>query len=157
MSAAKSLFRVILFPALLLTFALYAGAEEKMQQLTPLYLPGGKVVSPVLAKKLHDNKEAKFYDTRSTIEFDQARIAGARLLPYTENSERVPYFDPSGDLFDTIQLPPNKGQTMIFYCAGPDGWKSYKAAVLAIKEGYRDVMWLRDGFSGWQTARFPVE
>lgn len=155
MFAAKRLSHAAAFLAvLLLAFALPAGAEEP---LTPLHPPGGKVVSLTLAKKLYENQEAKFYDTRSSIEFNQARIAGAKLLPYIENSERVTHFDSSADSFDTTQLPPNKGRTLIFYCNGPDSWQSYKAAVAAINKGYRDVLWLREGLSAWEAARFPVE
>jgi rhodanese-related sulfurtransferase len=148
---------ILFFPALFLLSTLSAGAEEKEQTATPTFIRGGKVISTDTAKSFFSNKEAEFYDVRSTDEFGKAHIHGARALPYQENSECAPDFNPSADQFDLAQLPPNKGQTVIFYCNGPTGWKSYKAAVLAIRTGYRDVMWLRDGFSGWQSARFPVE
>jgi rhodanese-related sulfurtransferase len=148
---------VLFFSALFLTSTLCAGNEEKAQTPTPNFIRGGKVISTVEAKTFFSNKEAEFYDVRSMDEFGKAHIHGARVRPYQENSECVPDFNPSADQFDLDQLPPNKGKTVIFYCNGPTGWKSYKASVLAIRTGYRDVMWLRDGFSGWESARFPVE
>ncbi len=158
MLSARRLSRAaLLLSALLLLFTLPASAEEKMLPPPPAFPPGGKVVTLALAKQLHDRNEAKFYDTRSIVEFEQARIAGATLLTYVENSDPVKNFDRSVDIFNTVQLPPNKGRTLVFYCDGPHGWRSYKAAVLAIKEGYRDVLWLREGLNGWQSAQYPVE
>ena len=159
MSIPKFLTGSIAFLALTLFLlsALSAGAEELEQTATPTFIRGGKVISTDMAKSFFSNKEAEFYDVRSADDFSKARIHGARVLSYQENSERTPDFNHSVDRFDLAQLPPNKGQTVIFYCNGPTGWKSYKAAVLAIRSGYRDVMWLRDGFSGWQSARLPVE
>lgn len=158
MPMPKLLSRSILFvPALFLTSLLTAGAQEKERPLTPKTLRGGDIVSAPAAKKLLDERKAEFFDVRSAAEFSQGRIPRASLLPCKVNSAHAVDFDPSADQFDLGNLPPNKGTTVVFYCDGPNGWNSYKAAVVAIKAGYRDVVWLREGISGWRVAEYPVE
>ena len=45
----------------------------------------------------------------------------------------------------------------MFYSDGPTGWKSYKAAVLAVKGGYKNVMYMRGGWDEWSGKGLPVE
>jgi rhodanese-related sulfurtransferase len=45
----------------------------------------------------------------------------------------------------------------VFYSDGLTGWKSYKAAVLAVKAGYKNVMYMRGGFAEWEAKGAPVE
>lgn len=158
MSVPKFLTRSFLFyPVLFLFSILTAGAEENAPTPTPEFIRGGKVISIDAAESFFKSKEAEFFDVRSRDDFSKAHIQGARTLPYQENSESSPDFNASLDRFELAQLPPNKGQTVIFYCNGPTCWYSYKAAVLAIEEGYRDVLWFRDGLTSWQAAGLPVK
>jgi rhodanese-related sulfurtransferase len=46
---------------------------------------------------------------------------------------------------------------MIFYCNGAECWKSYKSSVVAVKAGYKNVYWLRDGIPEWKAKGLPVE
>lgn len=41
---------------------------------------------------------------------------------------------------------------LVFYCASPECWMSYNAAVRAIRLGYRNVLWYRGGLAAWQQA-----
>jgi rhodanese-related sulfurtransferase len=145
--------------AMLLLAALSFGAlaEEKPKPQTPATLAGGKVIAPAEAKTLLDGKQTLFFDMRSAVNFGKGHIPGAKALPYKENSEFVANFDESVDQFDLTQLPADKNAGMVFYSDGPTGWKSYKAAVKAIKAGYKKVMWFREGFASWQAAQYPVE
>lgn len=45
---------------------------------------------------------------------------------------------------------------LVFYCAGPECWMSYNAAVRAIRLGYRNVVWYRGGLEAWQRAGLPL-
>jgi rhodanese-related sulfurtransferase len=54
-------------------------------------------------------------------------------------------------------LPADKGASIVFYSDGPSGWKSYKATVLSVGAGYRNVLWMREGFAGWTARNLPVE
>lgn len=137
--------------------ALTLGGWAQAQSQTPSQLPGGKVVSVEDARKLADSKSAVFLDTRNVMNFGKGHVPGARALPYKGASEDKPDFDASQDQFDAGKLPPAKDQAMVFYSDGPTGWKSYKAAVQAVKAGYKNVHYMRDGWSAWQSKGLPVE
>ena len=76
---------------------------------------------------------------------------------YKEKSDFKPDFDVSVDSFEVDKLPADKAAKIVIYSDGPAGWKSYKAAVLAIKAGYKNVFWMREGFAGWTAKSYPVE
>lgn len=124
---------------------------------TPKTLEGVKVISAIEAKVLFDKKSANFFDMRSAINFGKGHIPGATAVPYKEMSEFKVGFDSTKDSFDIKKLPADKNRTIVFYSDGPSGWKSYKAAFLARKAGYKNVMWLREGSKAWETKKFPME
>lgn len=134
-----------------------AGAAEKEKPQTPVVLKGGKLIDVAGAKALADGKSALFFDMRSAVNFGKGHIPGATPLPYKEKSDFSADFDASMDTFDLAKLPADKKTKMVFYSDGPTGWKSYKAAVLTIKAGYKNVMWFREGFASWQAVKYPVE
>lgn len=133
-----------------------AFAEEAKPD-TPKTIEGVKVVSAVEAKALFDKKSASFFDMRSAINFGKGHIPGATAVPYKELSEFKVGFDSSKDSFDLKKLPADKSRAIIFYSDGPSGWKSYKAAFMARKAGYKNVMWLREGSKVWETKKFPIQ
>lgn len=150
--------KVSLGVVLLSVLALFLGtglacAAEKI--LTPTELPGGKIVSAEEARSLLG--KAAFFDMRSPVNYGKGHIPKAISLPYRQKSGLSPDFDPSLDHIDFSLLPADKGGAVVFYSDGPYGWKSYKAAVLAIRRGYTRVLWLRGGFTDWPAKGFPVE
>lgn len=154
-SFVKTLRRAVLVPA---TWGLALIATHGFAQSeTPSSLPGGRVISTLDARKLVDAKSAFFVDTRSVVNFGKGHVPGAIAIPYKGASEDVAAFDASKDQFDTSKLPPAKDKTVVFYSDGPTGWKSYKAAVWAIKAGYKDVHYMRSGWSDWQAKGLPAE
>lgn len=140
---------VALFP-LLMAAAMPVSAAE-----TPTSLPGGKVVSANEAKTLVG--KARFFDMRKAINFGKGHVKGAAALPYDEKSEKSPSFDASKDGFDKSKLPSDKSTPLVFYSDGPDGWKSYKAAVLAVRAGHKNVMWMRGGITEWSAKGLELE
>jgi rhodanese-related sulfurtransferase len=140
---------------LLFLAATVALAEDKPD--TPNSLPGGKVISVEDAKKLVDSKGAIFLDTRSVINFGKGHIPGATSVSYKEKSDFKVDFDASQDQLNLSKLPADKAAKLVFYSDGPKGWKSYKAAVVAIKSGYKSVMWMRDGSGAWIAKGYPTE
>ncbi len=132
-------------------------AAPAWAQETPAQLKGGKVISVEEGKRLLDAKAAAFFDTRSVINFGKGHVPGAKSASYKEKSEKTADFDGSKDDLDLTKLPPDKGAKLVFYSDGPTGWKSYKAAVLALKQGYSQVMYMRGGFGEWTDKRLPVE
>ena len=124
---------------------------------TPTSLPGGKIVSVEDARKLADGKAVFFVDTRSVVNFGKGHVPGAHAIPYKGASDDTANFDATKDQFDLGKLPPNKDQAVVFYSDGPAGWKSYKAAVWAIKAGYKSVNYMRSGWTEWQAKGLPVQ
>lgn len=132
-------------------------AEPTLAQETPNQLKGGKVISVDEGKKLLDAKGTAFFDTRSVINFGKGHVPGAASAAYKEKSEKLADFDASKDELDFAKLPQDKGARIVFYSDGPTGWKSYKAAVLAVRQGYSQVMYMRGGFAEWTDRGLPVE
>ncbi len=124
---------------------------------TPSKLAGGKVISVDEGKKVLDAKNAVFVDTRAVLNFGKGHVPTAVALAYKEKSDKVEAFDASQDQFELAKLPADKNKAIVFYSDGPTGWKSYKAAVLAIKAGYKNVMYMRGGFADWTAKGLPSE
>ena len=124
---------------------------------TPTSLKGGKVITVDEAAALSKAKGATFVDTRSTLNFGKGHIPGAVSVAYKEKSDKVENFDASQDQFEFAKIPQDKAAKIVFYSDGPTGWKSYKAAVMSVKQGYTNVMYLRGGFSDWSAKNLPVD
>ena len=141
-----------LLAALLFSALLHAGAVP-----TPTSLDGGRIIDVDEAKGLLDGGEVHFIDTRSALNYGRGHVPGARLIPYGAKSEKRADFDASLDRFPLDRLPTDRDAALIFYSHGDTGWKSYKAAVLAIRAGHARVMWMRSGFAAWTAAGLPSE
>jgi len=122
---------------------------------TPQRIPGGTMVSAEKAKALYDNGTS-FVDTRVASEYAEKHIKGAINVPYKEKFARVSKVD-SEDSFNVGGLPLDKNKSLVFYCNGSPCWKSYKGATEAIKAGYTQVHWFRDGIPAWEDKHYPTE
>lgn len=136
--------------------AFLASAALASDAVTPSDIQGAKVISVEDGKKLVDAK-ATFIDTRNAMNFGKGHVPGAVAVSYKEKSDKVVNFDRSVDQFDLAKLPKDKGAPVVFYSDGPSGWKSYKAAVLAVQAGYTNVRYMRGGYSEWTAKGYPVE
>ncbi len=143
---------------LALVLALFTGAAAGSGEAlpTPSELEGGRVISVEEGLALYQ-QGATFIDTRNPLNYGRGHVPGARHIGYQANSEKVVGFDASLDTFDLLALPQDKATVLVFYSHGDTGWKSYKAAVQSISAGYSRVYWMRDGWSGWSSAGYPVE
>jgi rhodanese-related sulfurtransferase len=124
---------------------------------TPTAIPGAKVITVDEGKALVGTKAATFIDTRNALNFGKGHVPGAVTAAYKEKSDPVENFDASQDSFAMDKLPADKNAKVVFYSDGPTGWKSYKAAVLAVRAGYKNVMYMRSGFAEWEAKGAPVE
>jgi rhodanese-related sulfurtransferase len=150
-SLLQKIASTLFFAASLGLAAVPAQAQE-----TPTKLNGGKVVSVEEGKKALDGG-AMFVDTRAVLNFGKGHVPGAVAIAYKEKSDKVENFDAAQDQFDLAKLPADKAKAIVFYSDGPTGWKSFKAAVLAIKAGYKNVMYMRGGFTDWTGKGLPSE
>lgn len=123
---------------------------------TPRTLPGATMVTaPEVSDLL--KKGATLYDTRSAEEYNTRHIQGAKLLPYGEKSRKEVGFDAQADSFDVSKLPADKNAPVVFACNGAECWKSYKASLVAVKAGHKQVYWFRGGFPEWNLAGLPTQ
>ena len=135
-------------------FALAAGMAQAND--TPASLEGATVVTADQAKELQA-KGATMVDARVANEYADAHIKGAINIPYKEKSGKSADFDASQDSWDMSKLPHDKNANIILSCNGPECWKSYKSAKMAVKAGYKHVYWFRGGYPEWKSKGFPTE
>jgi rhodanese-related sulfurtransferase len=143
--------------ATVLALALAPAAADEIKPLTPTSVRGARTITVEEAKNLLDKKAASFFDTRGALNYGKGHLPGATLIAYKEKSDFVPDFDAKLDSFDIARLPADKNATIVIHSDGPSGWKSYKATMLSVRAGYRNVLWLRDGYAGWTARGLPVE
>ena len=123
---------------------------------TPESLNGAKLVDAAKVKSLIESG-VMVIDARVANEYAESHIKGAINVPYKEKSAKSLDFDASMDSFDLGKLPADKTTAMIFYCNGPECWKSYKASTAAIKAGYKNIYWYRLGIPDWKAKGNPTE
>ena len=122
----------------------------------PETLAGAKVVTVDDVQKLQSSGVV-LVDARIAAEYAEAHIKGAISIPYHEKSDKSVSFDAAKDEFAANKLPADKAAPLVIYCNGPSCWKSYKASIAAIKAGFTNVLWFRDGFPAWQAKSLPTE
>lgn len=122
---------------------------------TPTDIKGAKIVSVDEAKGMISS--AKFFDVRSALNFGKGHIPGAVQVSGKWKSENTPNADISQDELDLSKLPGDKDAKLVIYSDGVKGWKSYKAAMIVAKAGYKNVLWMRNGFAEWESKGHPVE
>ena len=152
----KLMVSALMVASLLLALAQQAIAQSDGVTVTPTTLAGGKVITSEEARKLIDQKGILVIDTRSPVNFGKSHVPSAVSIAYKENSDKTANFDGTVDQFDLSKLPADKTASIVIYSDGPTGWKSYKGAVLAIKGGYKNVMYLRGGWAEWTAKGFPT-
>ena len=123
---------------------------------TPRSLPGAAIPTAEEVAALL-KKGATMYDTRTLEEYNTRRIQGARFVPYIEKSRKELGYEEKLDSFDMTKIEQDRNAHVIFACNGAECWKSYKAAQLAVKAGYKNVYWFRGGFPEWSIAGLPTD
>lgn len=136
--------------------AMFMSFQSAHASDTPATLDGTTVVTADKAKELHD-KGTMVIDARVANEYADSHIKGAISVPYKEKSAKAPDFDASQDSWDMSKLPADKNTPMIIYCNAGECWKSYKAAKMAVKAGYKKVYWFRGGMPEWKAKGYPSE
>lgn len=144
-----------------LTLMLPAVCWAKQKPLVPESVPGVKITSHDKLKSMIDTKKIgvdfHVFDSRKSSDYEAGRISGAVHMPVPgrpnlEDAEVQKAIDKMKG-----KLPLDKKVLIVFYCNGHRCWRSPKAAKAAVKMGYENVGWLRDGFPEWQKKGYPVE
>ena len=102
------------------------------------------IVTPERVKFYLDNKEALvIIDLRTTKEFQERRLPGARSIPMK-------------DLENNLKAIPRSGR-VILYCDCPQPTLIQDAyQVLKDDHGYRNIAIMPEGIKGWVQRKFPV-
>ena len=143
--------RFVLAAALGLALCVTARAGD-----TPAALSGAKLVAAEDVAKAAASG-AMLLDARVAAEYADSHIKGAVNVPYREKSDKAANFDAGQDEFNLSKLPADKSAAVVIYCNGPECWKSFKASTVAIKAGYTNVLWYREGFPNWKAKGLPTE
>jgi rhodanese-related sulfurtransferase len=122
---------------------------------TPDTLKGVTLVSAEEVAELA-KQAVTIVDTRSQKEYDSEHVRGAILVSYIEKSLKEVDFDAGKDDFSALKNVP-KDKPVIFFCNGPECWKSYKASRAALAAGYPKIYWFRGGMPEWREKRLPIE
>jgi len=123
---------------------------------TPAALEGAKLVTADDVVKAQ-SAGAVIVDTRVASEYAEGHIKGAVNVPYREKSEKAVGFDAGKDEFNLAKLPADKAAAVVIYCNGPECWKSFKGSTAALKGGYTNILWYREGFPQWKSKGLPAE
>jgi rhodanese-related sulfurtransferase len=137
--------------------AFFAAAGGALAQETPTAAPAG--VKLVEAKDVQalQAKGAVLIDTRKANEYADGTIKGAISVPYDpEKSAKDAGFDAAQDKYDMGKIA-DKAKDYVVFCNSGTCWKSYKAAVVMAKAGYKNVHWYRNGVPDWKARKLPME
>ncbi len=145
----------IMLIALLFVISI-TGMVEAGAVPTPTDPPAGvTITSVVYGKPLIDQNKVHVFDMRKALNYGKGHIKGAMSLPYKWTKTGDPS-QRTGE-FDISKLPADKNKSLLFHSDGPNGWKSYYASKAAVEAGYKNVMWMREGFLIWVEKGYPVE
>lgn len=133
-----------LFVALLGIFA-FVSAPAMAAKISPTVIDGATTVSHEEAKELFE-AGVVFVDVRKNSDWDAGRIPGAYHLELKTvfNEEK---------LAEIIA----KNDKVVIYCNGESCLRSSKACSDAVKWGFTNVYYFRDGLPAWENAGFPIE
>lgn len=128
---------------------------EPMHAPTPLKIEGGSVIGTEALYALTQQKNSPL------IIFDV--LGGERGLPGAQNAQpagNAGSFNDANqrDLGNYLQqvTQGKRDIALVFYCQNVQCWRSYNAALRAIKLDYTRVYWYRGGIEAWAQAGLPT-
>ena len=143
----------------LVTFGFIAATGASYANETPATAPAGVKLIGAAEVQALQAKGAVLVDTRRAAEYGEGSIKGAISIPYDpEKSAKTSdgVFDASLDKFDLSKMT-DKNAHLVMFCNSGTCFKSYKAAVVLAKAGYKNVYWYRDGVPDWKARKLPME
>ena len=123
---------------------------------TPTEPPEGvTIISAADAKSLVDQRSVQAFDMRKALNYGKGHLPRAVSLPYKWTKKGDPR--QRTGTFDISKLPADKNVIILFHSDGPNGWKSYYASGAAKEAGFKNVLWMREGFSTWKEKGYSIE
>lgn len=139
------------------SIGLLSSSGVALAQETPAAAPAGVKLVEAAAVQALQAKGAVLIDTRRANEYADGTIKGAISVPYDpEKSAKDVGFDAGQDKYDMSKIA-DKNKDYVVFCNSGTCWKSYKAAVVMAKAGYKNVHWYRNGVPDWKARKLPME
>ncbi len=110
------------------------------------YSEGYRVINSPQLKKMVDSKsdDILVIDARNPEEYQEVHIPRSINLPEKKFAD------------NEHLLPESKKTTIVFYCNGVKCGKSKRAAIKAVKLGYKNVLVYKDGMPVWEELNYPI-
>lgn len=131
--------------AFILFILAYSHITLAGDKISPLTVDGASTIDTAKAKQLFD-AGTLFVDTRKDKDWQAGRIPDALHLNVKTALTEAALLEEAG-----------KTDKIVFYCNGESCMRSSNASILAVKWGFTQVFYYRDGFPAWKTAGYPVE
>jgi rhodanese-related sulfurtransferase len=122
---------------------------------TPPSIRKATIVSAKEAQSMLSS--AIFFDVDRPRNSDDGRVPGAVPISGKWNSENTTNADISNDDIDFSKLPDDKYGKIVFYGQDVNDWKAYKATLIAVSAGYKNVYWMRGGIAEWRSEGLSSE
>lgn len=103
-------------------------------------------VGPAEAHEMWEARSATFIDTRNADDYSDGHIAGSISLPYHDFSKAYPRV--------AKQLP--RGDRYLIYCYGSHCGLAMRLAKRLLRDGYENLIVLREGIAGWEAAGYAL-
>ena len=131
-------------------------ASQQLHGPTPTSIPGGKVIGTRQLSQLLQGGQGNVlllhaYGAPEQLPGAQAAGPAAQGGSFDDQVQRE---------FGQYLRQASGGDTsrmLVVYCAGPQCWGSYNAALRAIHMGFRNVYWYRGGLEYWGQAGLPLQ
>jgi len=112
---------------------------------SPPSVNGATTVTAAEAYALFE-QGAAFIDGRTSSDFATGRIPGAVNLDQASSFTQA-----------SLAAVVAKADPVVFYCNGRSCLRSSEESALAVSWGYTAVHYMRDGYSAWEAAGYPIE
>lgn len=123
---------------------------------TPLHIPGAMTVQTRELQTLLEGPQAPvLIDVLS----DPGHVTLAGAVWLSGAGQGTNFLDPVQSVLTPLLARltgGDKARPLAFFCAGPQCWLSYNAALRAVAAGYRSVYWYRGGVEAWIAAGLPT-
>lgn len=131
-------------------------ASQQLHGPTPTSIPGGKVIGTQELAKLLQRGQGNHLLLHA--------YGGPQHLPGAQAagpaSQGGSFDDQVQREFGQYLRQASGGDTsrmLVVYCAGPQCWGSYNAALRAIHLGFSNLYWYRGGLEAWGQAGLPLQ
>ena len=131
-------------------------SSQQLHGPTPTSIPGGKVIGTQQLSQLLQGGQSNVlllhaYGAPEHLPGAQAAGPAAQGGSFDDQVQR--------EFGQYLQQATggDTARTLVVYCAGPQCWGSYNAALRAIHMGFRNVHWYRGGVEAWRQAGLPLQ